>query len=297
MSIRKPQIIIIGKNGQIGWELHKLLNAQGYVRALARDEIDLADERATRDMIRHLKPDIIINAAAYTMVDKAEDEPVAAMAVNGRAPGILAEEAKRMNALLVHYSTDYVFDGTKTTPYTENDLPNPMNVYGKTKLLGEQAVESVGGRFLILRISWIYGLRGRNFLLTILRLSKEKKELKVVNDQIGAPTWSWEVANATANMLIRNEKYDYKSGIYHLSAAGETSWYGFTKAILAKVSDAGHQVPDLQPVTTAQFPVKAKRPAYSVLSNVKANRELDLVLPDWDKSLTKALCVCQRTIF
>jgi len=289
MSIRKPQLIIIGKNGQIGWELHKLLNAEGNVKALGRDEIDLADEQAIRDMIRHLKPDIVVNAAAYTMVDRAEDEPESAMAVNGRAPGILAEEVKRMNALLVHYSTDYVFDGTKTTPYTENDLPNPMNVYGKTKLLGEQAIESVGGRFLILRISWIYGLRGRNFLSTILRLSKEKKELKVVTDQIGAPTWSWEVANATAHMLTRNEKYDYKSGIYHLSAAGETSWYGFTKAILTEISDAGHQVPNLQPVPTAQFPVKAKRPAYSVLSNVKTNRELDLALPDWDKSLAKAM--------
>ena len=223
-----PRILLTGKNGQVGWELQRTLAPLGEVVVLDRRQLDLSDPDQIRERVREISPDLIVNAAAYTAVDRAEAEPEPAMAVNGTAPGLLAEEAKRIGAAIIHYSTDYVFDGAKTTPYTEEDAPNPLNVYGRTKLAGEQAVQAAGVPHLILRTSWVYGMRGKNFLLTILRLAREREELKIVDDQIGAPTWSRTIAEATAQILTSGAwPVSGASGIYHLTASGSTSWYGF----------------------------------------------------------------------
>ncbi|MCL0085108.1 dTDP-4-dehydrorhamnose reductase [Thermodesulfovibrionales bacterium] len=286
-----PQIMLTGKNGQVGWELQRTLTPLGEVVALDRQRLDLADPDQIRARVREIKPSLIVNAAAYTAVDRAEEEPELATAVNGTAPGILAEEAKHLNAAIIHYSTDYVFDGTKTTPYTEEDAPNPINVYGKTKLAGEQAVQAVGVPHLILRTSWIYGLRGKNFLLTILRLAREREELKIVNDQIGAPTWSRTIAEVTAEILKANTSSVMdSSGIYHLTASGSTSWYGFAKAILKLDSDRAEQVcRQLKPILTAEYPTPARRPTHSVLSNAKLKAAFGIALPDWEQSLKLTL--------
>ncbi|MDO9064018.1 MAG: dTDP-4-dehydrorhamnose reductase, partial [Sulfuricella sp.] len=228
------KILLIGKNGQVGWELQRTLATLGDVVAIDRQGMDLANPDSIRSAIRIIRPDLIANAAAYTAVDKAESEPELAMAINGIAPGIMAEEAKRLGAAMIHYSTDYVFDGTKTSPYTEEDAPNPLSVYGKTKFAGEQAILAVGIPHLIFRTSWVYGLRGRNFLQTILRLAKERDELKVVDDQIGAPTWSRMIAEATSQILAQSflpltphpSLLTQYGGIYNLTAAGRTSWCG-----------------------------------------------------------------------
>lgn len=260
-----PKILLIGKNGQIGWELNRCLLTLGDIVAVDYPEIDLARPDTITKLVRETKPDLIVNAAAYTAVDQAEDEPDAAMAVNGTAPGILAEEAKRINAVLVHYSTDYVFDGRKRTPYTEEDEPNPLNVYGKTKLVGERAIQQVGCDHLILRTSWVYGTRGKNFLLTMLRLAQERDEIRVVDDQIGTPNWSRWIAQATAHILCRDpEEVRDKSGLYHLSAKGETSWYGFAREILRL---AGHDPEKVKPIKTGEYPAKAVRPGYGVLGS------------------------------
>lgn len=197
------RILLIGKNGQVAWELQRTLATLGEIITVGREQLDVANAASIRQVIRETKPQIIVNATAYTAVDKAEAEPELAMQVNGVAPGIMAEEAKRLDALLVHYSTDYVFDGTKQGAYVEEDVPNPLSVYGKTKLAGEQAIQATGAKHLILRTSWVYGARGKNFLLTILRLAKERPELKIVDDQIGAPTWSRMIAEATAQILAQ----------------------------------------------------------------------------------------------
>jgi dTDP-4-dehydrorhamnose reductase len=290
--------MLTGKNGQVGWELQRTLAPLGEVVALDRQQLDLANPDQIRARVREIKPSLIVNAAAYTAVDRAEEEPELAMAVNGVAPGILAEEAKRLNAVIVHYSTDYVFDGTKTTPYTEEDVPNPINVYGKTKLAGERAIQAVGVPHLILRTSWIYGLHGKNFLLTILRLAREREELKIVDDQIGAPTWSRMVAEATAQILARLYSpftshplpFTDLSGIYHLSAGGQTSWYGFAKAMLELDPNRAEQVcRQLKPILTAEYPTFARRPAYSVLSNAKLKAAFGIVLPGWEQGLSLAL--------
>ena len=203
MSIVRRKILLTGKNGQVGWELERSLQPLGQVIAFDRSGLDLASPDSIRAVIREVKPELIVNPAAYTAVDKAESEPDLAMAVNGVAPGIIAEEAKRLGAALIHYSTDYVFDGTKAEPYTEDDVPKPINVYGKTKLAGEQAVQAIGVPHLIFRTSWVYGMRGKNFLLTILRMAKEKDELRIVDDQFGAPTWSRMIAETTAQVLAQ----------------------------------------------------------------------------------------------
>jgi len=260
-----PKILLIGKNGQVGWELNRTLMTLGKITAVDYPEIDLARPDTITKLVRETKPDLIVNAAAYTAVDQAEDELDVAMAVNGTAPGILAEEAKRINAVLVHYSTDYVFDGKKKTPYTEEDEPNPLNVYGKTKLAGERAIQQVGCDRLILRTSWVYGMRGKNFLLTILKLAQERDEIRVVDDQIGTPNWSRWIAQATAHILCRKpEEIREKSGLYHLSAEGETSWYGFAREILRL---AGHDPEKVKPIKTGEYPAKAVRPGYGVLGS------------------------------
>lgn len=300
-NITYPKIMLTGRNGQVGWELRRTLAPLGEVIALDRQQLDLTNPDQIRERVRATKPDIIVNAAAYTAVDKAEEEPELTMTVNGTAPGILAEEAKRLGAALVHFSTDYVFDGTKTVPYTEDDQPNPINVYGKTKLAGERAIQAVGVPHLILRTSWVYGMRRQNFLLTILRLAKERDELNIVDDQTGAPTWSRMIAGATTRLLVRSERLGARdftprathftglSGIYHLTASGSTSWYGFAGAILKQTTHQASRNLHLCPVPTTEYPTPAQRPKYSVLSNTKLKKIADIVLPNWEQTLKMAI--------
>ena len=282
------KVLLLGKSGQVGWELERCLATVCEVVALDHQGMDLANPDSIRKTVREIRPSIIINAAAYTAVDKAEAEAELAMAINGIAPGILAEEAKRLGAALIHYSTDYVFDGTKRSPYTEDDEPNPLSVYGKTKLAGERAIQAVGAPHLILRTSWVYGARGKNFLLTMLRLAQEKPELHIVNDQIGAPTWSRCIAQATAQMLAQQAlcgkvvpHWTDLTGLYHLSCGGETSWYGFAETIFDKLNTVNAVAPRIKPIATADYPTAAVRPAYSILSNAKLTDIFAFALPDW----------------
>ena len=269
------RILLTGRNGQVGWELERSLAAVGEVTALGRGELDLCDEAAIRRVTRAAAPDVIINAAAYTAVDRAESEATLAHAVNGAAPGILAEEARRSSALLVHYSTDYVFDGENGSPYREDDAPNPVNAYGRSKLAGEQAIRRSGCRHVILRTCWVYAARGNNFVRTIARLAREHGELRIVGDQTGSPTAAHEIAAATAALLVRGMPAD---GIYHLSAAGETTWHEFALAILS-LSGLGQT--KVRRITTADYPTAARRPRYSVLSNEKIRNATGVALADW----------------
>ena len=288
------KILVTAAQGQVGWELRRTLATLGEVVAVGRQAMDMSDPDSVRQCIRDIQPGLIVNAAAYTAVDKAETEPELAMMVNGTAPGIMAEEAKLLGAAIVHYSTDYAFDGSKTTPYTEDDATNPINVYGRSKLAGEQAIQAVGAPHLILRTSWVYGARGKNFLATILRLARERDELKIVDDQIGAPTWSRTIAETTAQMLAQRQSaaaLAEVSGVYHLTAGGRTSWHGFTQAILAHsplfVSGAGK--PLLLPIPTSEYPLPAKRPMNSVLSNAKLASVFGLAQTDWEEALRLCL--------
>lgn len=295
------KILLTGKNGQVGWELQRALATLGVVVAVDRREMDLANPDSIRHCIREVKPDLIVNAAAYTAVDKAESEADLAMAINGIAPGIMAEEAKRQGAAIIHYSTDYVFDGKKNAPYTEQDDPEPLNGYGKTKLAGERAIQAGGAPHLIFRTSWVYGLRGKNFLLTVLRLAQERDEMKIVDDQIGAPTWSRMIADASARILAQifspiarhPAALAEVSGIYHLTAGGKTSWHGFASAILthrcAGPAPDSLRWPRLVPITTAEYPLPAARPGNSLLSNDKLMQTFALRLPDWDESLAQCM--------
>ncbi|OIR10296.1 dTDP-4-dehydrorhamnose reductase [mine drainage metagenome] len=294
------KILLTGKNGQVGWELQRYLATFGQVVATDSKELDLADPDAIRHTIRSIAPDIIINPAAYTAVDKAESDSVQAMAVNGIAPGILAEESLRLGALLVHYSTDYVFDGSKAAPYTEDDTPNPQSVYGRTKLAGEQAIVASGCKHLILRTSWVYGVHGGNFVKTILRLAKERNELRIVADQFGAPTWARNLAQATVLALSCWESKNWDgdlSGLYHLTAAGRTNWHQYAEEIvrLARKFDPAlaAKLLDIRPIATQEYPVPAKRPANSVLSNGKIHAAFGIVLPEWRDSLAE----CVREIY
>ena len=291
------RILLTGKNGQIGWELQRTLATLGEVFAVDCNDMDFTNPDAIRKVIREIKPALIVNAAAYTAVDEAESKPDLAMAVNGTAPGILAEEAKGLGATVVHYSTDYVFDGDKQTPYTEGDAPNPLNVYGKTKLAGDRAIQAVGVPHLIFRTSWVYGAREKNFLLTILRLAREKEELRIVDDQIGAPTWCRAIAEATAQVLAQlgqTEGFRDRGGTYHITAAGETSWYGFAKEIVqTREHLSGEQstlpATHVLPIRTFEFALPAKRPAYSLLSNVKIESAFGVAMSHWSEMLR--LCV------
>lgn len=278
------RILLTGKNGQVGWELQRTLAPLGEVIAYGHAELDLADRSRVVAVIRDIKPNIIVNAAAYTAVDQAESDTAMAMAINATAPGILAEEAKLFGALLVHYSTDYVFDGCKDGAYTEDDAPNPLNVYGRSKLAGEQAILAGGCRHLILRTSWVYGNRGRNFLRTMLRLAEERDELRIVDDQFGAPTWCRMIAEATALAIARSTPPE---GLFHLASRGETSWFGFAKEIFALAGTC--RQPRLSPCTTADYPLPARRPANSRLDSGHLAREAGLELPDWAGAL--ALCM------
>ena len=279
------KILLTGRNGQVGWELERALAPLGEVVATDRSTLDLADPDAIRRVVREAKPDIIVNAAAYTAVDKAESEPELAMRINGFAPGVLAEEAKRLGALLVHYSTDYVFDGEKTTPYVEEDEPNPINVYGRTKLEGERAIQASGCRHLILRTSWVYGARGKNFLLTILRLAGERQELSVIDDQVGAPTTSGMISVATLSVLPRILKDAPAQSLYHMSASGVTSWFEFAREILTRTGFRNRVIP----ISFRQFSAAAPRPSNSVLNNGLIIGHLGIRLAAWIDGLQSVL--------
>jgi dTDP-4-dehydrorhamnose reductase len=300
----KLRILLTGKNGQVGAELAALLPRLGEVAAFERQELDLAIPDQIRRAIREVQPNIIVNAAAYTAVDQAEREEKQARIINVDAPALMAEEAKRIGALLVHYSTDYVFDGSSGVPYAETDSPGPLNVYGKTKLAGEDAIRAVGAPHLIFRTAWVYGTTGRNFLLTILRLATEPGELKVVRDQLGAPTWSREIAKGTARVLQQlsqqgREAITKFGGIYHMTAGGKTSWFEFAKAILDEASRMPRDIPwfetatkgqplttrQITAITTEEYPTPARRPAYSVLSNLRLRQDFRLELPAWSLQL------------
>jgi len=285
------KILLTGTTGQVGWELRRALMPLGEIIAPDRHALDLANPDSIRAMIRNVQPDAIVNPAAYTAVDKAESEPELAIAINSIAPEIMAEEALRLRAVMIHYSTDYVFDGQKTTPYTEQDPTNPLGVYGKTKLAGEQAIQAVGGAHLILRTSWVYSRMGKNFLLTMLRLARERQELKVVSDQIGAPTWSRSIAEITAAIMFADlDRWQDFNGIYHLSASGKTNWYEFAKEILANDPDRSKQIIEqLIPITTAEYPTPAQRPAYSLLDCSKLIDRFQLHIPNWLEVLKLAI--------
>jgi dTDP-4-dehydrorhamnose reductase len=300
------KILLTGISGQVGWELQRSLMTVGDVICLGRNELDLSRYETITSTIREIKPDLIVNPAAYTAVDRAESEPDLAMCINGVAPGILAEEAKRLGGAIIHYSTDYVFDGNQNTPYKENDSTFPQNVYGKTKLAGEKAIQAVGVNHLIFRTSWVYGLRGKNFLLTMQRLAKEREEIRVVDDQIGSPTWSRMIAELTAQIIAQircqmvitgggylAEFMAEKGGIYHLSSEGKTSWYGFAKAILIdKFADdqyGQYKLQRLVPITTPEYPTPAPRPGYSLLDNQKLFDTFGLKISNWQQVLGLAL--------
>jgi len=274
------RILLTGPTGQVGWELAPRLAALGEVVALDRSALDLADAGVLRARVRDVRPDVIVNAAAYTAVDRAESEPELALAINGVAPGVLAEEAKRLGALLVHYSTDYVFDGTKEGAYVEDDATNPLSVYGRTKLDGERAIRASGCRHLILRTSWVYASRGHNFLLTMLRLGAERPELRVVDDQRGAPTWARDIAGATVTLLAKPP-----NGLFHLTAAGETTWHGFACEIMRL---AGRKAV-VHRIRSNEYPAAARRPANSLLDNHRLRAAAGIVMPAWDESLTRCL--------
>ncbi len=287
------KILLTGSNGQVGWELQRTLATLGTVIAPRREALDLTDAQALRNYIRALKPQLIVNPAAHTAVDKAESEPALARALNAIAPAIMAEEAKTLGAALLHYSTDYVFDGSKAEGWLETDATNPLGVYGATKLEGEQAIQAQGIPHLILRTSWVYGLRGGNFLLTMQRLFREREQLNIVADQFGAPTWSRMIAEASAQILAQKPfAAPDRSGIYHLTNGGSTNWHGFASAILARTALPEGKQLSLHPIPASQYPTPAKRPANSVLDNGKLRNTFGITLPDWEHALDLCLGVC-----
>jgi dTDP-4-dehydrorhamnose reductase len=287
------RILITGKNGQVGREFSRLYRSRGSVVSVGRDECDLGNEQSIRDLVRQVKPAVIVNAAAYTAVDQAERERDLCFAINAAAPLVLAQEAARLDALLVHYSTDYVFNGEKTEPYLESDPIDPLGVYGASKAAGEAAIAAVASRYLVFRTSWVYSAHGKNFLRTMLRLGAERSELRVVDDQIGAPTSAAAIATATARLV---EQYappgaDLSAGIYHMTAGGSTSWCGFARAIFA-VGVLNAQ-PRVQAIATSDYPTPAKRPANSVLDNDKFARTFGFRLPPWKHQLEEVLSAMQ----
>ncbi|MBZ5790182.1 dTDP-4-dehydrorhamnose reductase [Burkholderia contaminans] len=294
------RILVTGVGGQVGFALARSLQGLGRVVAVDRAALDLADRDQIRAVVRDVRPTLIVNPAAYTAVDLAEREEDAAVRINATAPGVLAEEAKALGAALIHYSTDYVFDGAKASPYVETDTPAPQNVYGRSKLEGERAIAAVGAPAIVFRTSWVYGARGRNFLQTMLRLAAERRELKIVADQIGAPTWANTIAAMTAHVVAQALAADdasawwtSRSGIYHLTAGGETSWHGFASAIVELAGLASS--PSVVPIPSSEYPTPAARPANSRLSNDKLARTFGLVAPDWRDALELCLAEIRRS--
>ena len=285
-------VLLIGKVGQVGWELRRTLAPIARLTCVDFPEIDLTSSDSVCRRVRDTRPTIVLNAAAYTAVDKAESEPDKAMQINGVAPGILAEEAKKLGALLVHYSTDYVFDGTKTAPYVETDSPNPLGAYGRSKQAGDEAVRAVGGAYLIFRLCWVYGARGQNFMLTMTRLAREREKLRVVDDQTGCPTWSRMIAEATAHALkqaVAAQDMSALIGTYHLASSGTTTWHGFADAIIKLLPAEAKKCTSVEAISSAEYPTPTKRPSYSVLACDKLERTFGLRLPHWEDSLTQVL--------
>lgn len=284
------RILLLGQHGQVSRELQLLFSSRHELIVLGREQLDLADTERLREAIRRLQPELIINAAAHTAVDAAESEPEAAFAINAIAPGVIAEEAAALDVPLIHYSTDYVFDGSKPTAYDEDDVPNPLGVYGRSKLAGEQAIAAVGGKHLILRTSWVYSLHGRNFLLTMQRLLQEREQLSVVADQIGAPTWAGSIAAATGQLIERWQTAQTAAwGVYHFTARGETSWFGFAEAIATQLLAQGKPVAQLTAIATREYPTPAQRPLNSRLDCTRLERDWGVRLPDWHVGLLQCL--------
>ncbi len=295
------RIFVTGKHGQVGFELQRCLAPLGQITAVDVEDVDLLDQNALRGAIRLAAPDLIVNPAAYTAVDQAEKEPELARSINTVAPTIIAEEAKRAGAAMIHYSTDYVYDGTSAEPYPESAPTNPLGVYGATKLEGDRAVENAGIPYLILRTSWVYATRGKNFLLTILRLATEREQLRIINDQYGAPTWARMIAECTALLVAQLhapkngwEKLRQHSGVYHLTAGGRTTWCDFARAILDHPEAQGLAPKpvicrEVVPIRTEDYPLPARRPQRSVLSTAKLKATFGLAMPDWQTQLHYAV--------
>lgn len=290
-------ILLTGSTGQVGWELARTLMPLGQVVIPQRSQFDLAKPESLDMLVDQIRPDVIVNPAAYTAVDKAEEESEVALTINATAPAALARAAQRHGALLVHYSTDYVFDGKKSVAYTEDDATNPAGAYGRSKLAGEEAVRASGADHLIFRTSWVYAARGKNFLKTILRLAAEREELRIVVDQIGAPTWARLIAETTAlalqQDLTRRKNGSFSSDTCNLTAAGETSWHGFASAIVAGAQASGAQLKcrSITPITTADYPLPAARPANSRLSGARLKERYELEMPGWDACMQ--LCLAE----
>jgi dTDP-4-dehydrorhamnose reductase len=292
--VPQARILLIGADGQVGWELRRALAPLGNVVAASQDgrngpKVDLADPRSLSSLVQESDPDAVVNAAAYTEVDKAESDGEMAHRVNTEAPGMLGGLLRERGVPLIHYSTDFVFSGESKRPYREDDEPGPLSVYGETKLGGEHSLLATGANAIILRTSWVYGVRGGNFLLTMLRLFGEREELRIVDDQVGAPTWSRMLAEATAQILGRSLRGDLDiervKGIYHATNGGETSWFNFARTILEL---SGRRC-NLLPIPTSEYPAPARRPSYSVLDNSKLRQTFGLVLPDWQVSLRQCI--------
>lgn len=301
MSGCKPlRLMVTGTSGQVGFELLRSLAPLGEIIAVNRNGMELSDPDAIRRTLRDIRPDVLVNAAAWTAVDRAEAQPDAATAINAVAPGIMAEVCRRIDALLIHYSTDFVFDGHRAEPWTEDDATGPLNVYGATKLAGERAVAQVGGRHLVLRTSWVYSLRGHNFLRTMVRLAQRGVELRVVDDQFGSPTPAAALADLTAHLIDRHhaaERYRVLRGVYHASCAGRTNWHEFAVTLLGwlfarpaqRESLRFDRLPTVEPIPTGAYPLPARRPANSQLSLYKLNTDWGLTMPNWRTALETTL--------
>jgi dTDP-4-dehydrorhamnose reductase len=298
------KIMVVGRNGQLAWEANQRFQRVGEVVCIGRPELDLTNIAGVRSEIRRIRPSVLVNAAAYTAVDQAESEPDVAMKINTEAPAVMAEEAKRLGALFITYSTDYVFDGKSDSAYRESDPTAPLNVYGASKLSGERAVEGVSGSYLIFRTSWVYGARGKNFLKTILKLAAERPELRIVDDQVGAPTWSRDLADATRKIIEQlvaqsssarisiGEALGDRRGIYHMTAAGSVSWCGFAAAILdemKKRNSSKGNLANIVPIPASEYPTPAARPQNSRLCNDKLKNTFGVALPQWRTSLTAVM--------
>ena len=297
MILQKPVILLFGKNGQVGFELQRALSPFGVVHAFGRQDCDLADLSQVKEIVRQLRPDIIVNASAYTAVDKAESEPQTAYLINSALPSVLAEEAISIGALIVHYSTDYVFDGMQPGWYVEDDIPNPQSVYGASKLAGESGIAATGCHNLIFRTSWVFGAHGGNFAKTILRLAKERESLSVIADQHGAPTSAHLIADVTAQVIVQywNEVHreSFPYGIYHLVAAGETTWYEYAKYVSAYAEKTGIALrlksSAIEAIPSINYPLPAPRPSNSKLDSGKLRKTFGLILPDWRQDMAHVL--------
>ncbi|MGE8363294.1 dTDP-4-dehydrorhamnose reductase [Cupriavidus sp.] len=288
-----PTLLVTGSNGQVGFELRRSLAPLGNVIALDRAACDLSRPDTLRQLIRQYRPDVIVNPAAYTAVDKAETDADTAFAVNGAAAGVLAEEAKALGSLLVHYSTDYVFDGRKAGPYVELDAVDPQSIYGKSKLAGEQAIAASGATALVLRTCWVAGAHGGNFAKTMLKLGRERDSLRVIADQFGAPTTAALIADVTAQIIARHwlagDRAAFPAGIYHLAAGGETTWHAYATEVLRYAASKGVALKanpeSIVPIPASEYPLPAPRPANSRLDTSKLRETFDIHLPDWQQGI------------